>query len=263
MSGRILVGDSDSWSGGSVSPQAVCVLAPNPSPWTLDGTNTWIVGEPGGACVVIDPGPLGDGHAEAIMSAADERSAHVTAVLLTHGHIDHAEGADELAGRLGVPVRAFSSRSLKSEEVIEVAGADLRVMLTPGHSSDSVCFVAGNEILTGDTVLGRGTSLVAHPDGRLAEYLESLQSLSRVCADSGIERLLPGHGPVIEEPSDVVDYYLRHRLERLEQVKNATASGATSASEIVDRVYADIPPAVRPAAESTVLAQLAYLEEQN
>ena len=263
MSGRILVGDSDSWSGGVVSPLAVCVLAPNPSPWTLDGTNTWIVGEPGGACVVIDPGPLGGGHAESIMSTVDERSSHVTAVLLTHGHIDHAEGADELAGRLGVPVRAFSSLSLKNEDVVEVAGADLRVMLTPGHSSDSVCFVAGNEILTGDTVLGRGTSLVAHPDGRLAEYLESLQTLSRVCADAGIERLLPGHGPVIDQPSDVVDYYLRHRLERLEQVRNAMASGATTASEVVDRVYADIPPEVCPAAESTVLAQLAYLEQQD
>lgn len=263
MSGRILVGDSDSWSGGVVSQLAVCVLAPNPSPWTLDGTNTWIVGEPGGACVVIDPGPLGAGHAESIMSTVDGRSSQVTAVLLTHGHIDHAEGADELAGRLGVPVRSFSSLSLKNEEVVEVAGADLRVMLTPGHSSDSVCFVVSNEILTGDTVLGRGTSLVAHPDGRLDDYLTSLQTLSRTCADSGIERLLPGHGPVINKPSDVVDYYLRHRLERLEQVRSAMASGATTASEIVDLVYADIPPEVRPAAEATVLAQVAYLEQRN
>lgn len=263
MSGRTLVGEAESWSGGAVSRLAVCVLAPNPSPWTLDGTNTWIVGEAGGTCVVIDPGPLGNGHSESIMSTVDERSSQVTAILLTHGHIDHAEGADELANRLGVAVRSWSSRSLSSRDVIEVSGADLRVMPTPGHSSDSICFVAGDEILTGDTVLGRGTSLVAHPDGRLDEYFTSLQTLSRACADSGIERLLPGHGPVIDKPSNVVAYYLRHRLERLEQVKSAMASGATTASEVVDRVYADIPSEVRPAAEATVLAQLAYLEQQN
>jgi glyoxylase-like metal-dependent hydrolase (beta-lactamase superfamily II) len=263
MSGRILVGDSEPWAGGAVSPLAVCVLAPNPSAWTLDGTNTWIVGEAGGRCVVIDPGPLGDGHAESIMSTVDERSSKVTSILLTHGHIDHAEGAEELAHRLDIPVRSFSALSLRNEEVIEVAGADLRVMLTPGHSSDSVCFVVDDAILTGDTVLGRGTSLVAHPDGRLDEYLASLQALSRTCADSGIERLLPGHGPVINRPSDVVDFYLRHRLERLEQVRNAMADGASTASEVVDLVYADIPPEVRPAAESTVLAQLAYLEQQD
>lgn len=263
MSGRILVGDSDAWSGGTVSPLAVCVLAPNPSPWTLDGTNTWIVGEAGGGCVVIDPGPLGGGHAESILSILDERSSQVTTILLTHGHIDHAEGADELADLLGVPVRSWSSRTLDTQQVIEVAGADLHVMPTPGHSSDSVCFVVDDVILTGDTVLGRGTSLVAHPDGRLADYLQSLQTLSRACADSGIERLLPGHGPVIDQPKDVVDYYLRHRLERLEQVRNAMDSGATTASEVVDRVYADIPPEVRSAAESTVLAQLAYLEQEN
>lgn len=261
MSGRILVGDSDAWLGGDISPLAVCVLAPNPSPWTLDGTNTWIVGEEGGSCVVIDPGPLAGGHEESVMSVVEQRRSSVSAILLTHGHIDHSEGADELADRLGVPVRSWSANTLSESDTVEVEGADIRVLPTPGHSSDSVCFIAGDVILTGDTVLGRGTSLVAHPDGRLDEYLASLTLLSHLCGDLDIRRLLPGHGPVIDQPGRVVEYYLHHRHERLDQVREAMSGGAVSASEIVDLVYADIPPEVRPAAESTVLAQLAYLEQ--
>lgn len=240
---------------------AVCVLAPNASAWTLDGTNTWVVGEPDGACVIIDPGPLGGGHAAAVLEVVEERRARVSAVVLTHGHIDHSEGAEDLARSLSVPVRSFSSRNLRDRDRIDVNGGELRVLATPGHSSDSVCFVIDEDILTGDTVLGRGTSLVAHPDGRLAEYLDSLRLLSQVCADSGIRRLLPGHGPVLDEPGHVLDYYLRHRLERLDQVKAAMAGGATTVTEVVDRVYVDIAPEVRKAAESTVQAQLAFLEE--
>lgn len=261
MSGRILVGDSDAWLGGDVSSLAVCVLAPNPSPWTLDGTNTWIVGEEGGRCVVIDPGPLAGGHEESVMSVVEQRCSSVSAILLTHGHIDHSEGADELAGRLSVPVRSWSANTLSEADTLEVEGADIRVVPTPGHSSDSVSFIAGDVILTGDTVLGRGTSLVAHPDGRLDEYLASLTLLSHLCSDLDIQRLLPGHGPVIDQPGRVVEYYLHHRHERLDQVRRAMSGGAVSASEIVDLVYTDIPPEVRPAAESTVLAQLAYLEQ--
>jgi glyoxylase-like metal-dependent hydrolase (beta-lactamase superfamily II) len=263
MSGRFLVGDDDAWFGGIVSALAACVLAPNASPWTLDGTNTWVVGELGGACVVIDPGPLGGGHDAAILAEVEERRSRVAAIVLTHGHIDHSEGADELARRLSVPVRSWSSRTLADSDRIDVGGAELRVLPTPGHSSDSVCFVLDDAILTGDTVLGRGTSLVAHPDGRLSEYLDSLQALSRMCTESGIRQLLPGHGPVIDDPQRVVDYYLRHRLERLEQVRAAVAGGAASAGEVVDLVYADVPPEVRPAAEATVMAQLAYLAESN
>lgn len=263
MSGRVLMGDSDSWTGGVVSPLAVCVLAPNPSPWTLEGTNTWVVGAAGGGCVVVDPGPLGNGHEASIMSVVEERRSRVTSILLTHGHIDHSEGADDLARRLHVPVRAWNKKTLTDSDRIEVEGAEVCVTPTPGHSSDSVCFSIGEAIVTGDTVLGRGTSLVAHPDGRLADYLASLQSLSRMCADSGVEQLLPGHGPVIDQPKRVVDYYLQHRYERLNQVKAAMVGGASTAQEVVDLVYADIPPEVRPAAESTVMAQLAFLEQQD
>lgn len=113
MSGRILPGSQESWCGGEISNLTECVLAPNPSPWTLDGTNTWIVGEPGGSCVVIDPGPITNGHGQAIEDTLDRRNASPVAVLLTHGHVDHAEGAVELAQGLGVALRAWDADLLR------------------------------------------------------------------------------------------------------------------------------------------------------
>ncbi len=270
MSGRLLIGEDRQWSGGVASKFAECVLAPNPSAWTLDGTNTWIIGEAGGSCVIIDPGPLGSGHRTAIEETLERRSNHPTGILLTHGHLDHSEGARELAQRFGISLHAWDtsvpgdasieiSRFAKAER-FDVNGADIRVVPTPGHSSDSVCFVVESTIITGDTVLGRGSTLVAHPDGRLDDYLSSLQMLARECDDQGITTLLPGHGPLIEEPRSVVEAYLRHRFERLEEIASIMKSGATTDAEIVDRVYVDIPPEVRPAALATVRAQIEYLQ---
>ena len=271
MSGRVLIGGDGPWSGGVVSDLAECVLAPNPSAWTLDGTNTWIVGEALGPCAIIDPGPLGSGHKAAIEETVERRSSEPLGIFLTHGHIDHAEGASELAHRFGVPLYAWDARSAEETSVgvsrfrngdrFEVNGADVRVLPTPGHSSDSVCFVVGTMIITGDTILGRGTTLVAHPDGRLDEYLESLQTLARACKDQGIAQLLPGHGPLLDEPEAVVQAYLQHRFDRLEEVSAAMKAGAVTDEEIVDRVYRDIPPEVRPAALATVRAQIQYLQE--
>jgi glyoxylase-like metal-dependent hydrolase (beta-lactamase superfamily II) len=133
-------------------------------------------------------------------------------------------------------------------------------VLTPGHSSDSVCLLlrADRALLTGDTILGRGTTVVAYPDGRLADYLDSLERLRDLAAQD-IDVLLPGHGPVLDEPLVVVDYYLRHRRERLEQVRAALADGATDAKDVVRRVYADVDPVLWSAAERSVRAQLEYL----
>lgn len=274
MSGRILVGGDGLWAGGEVTPMTECVLAPNASAWTLDGTNTWIVGNRGAACVVVDPGPLEGGHREAIEQRIEERGHRVTGVVLTHGHIDHSAGAPEFAKRHGVGVRAWDPRhgtpgpgsgdqhSLTSGDVIDIDGLAMSVLATPGHSSDSVCLLVEGTVLTGDTVLGRGTSLVAHPDGRLAEYLASLQELSRICAETEVAALLPGHGPVIVDPQRVVEYYISHRYERLSQVRVAVEGGAISAREVVEVVYADVPREVWPAAEATVRAQLEFLESQ-
>ncbi len=262
------------WTGGAVGAAALCVLAANPSPMTLDGTNTWVVGASAGPCVVVDPGPDDDAHLDAVLEAVRVRGGQVRAVLLTHGHADHSAGAAGFAARAGVGVRALDpahrlgDEGLGAGDVVEVAGGRLDVVATPGHTSDSLCFVltADGEapaVLTGDTVLGRGTTVVAHPDGRLAAYLDSLRRLEALVETAGVAAVLPGHGPVLGLPDvaplDVVRFYLAHRAERLEQVRAAVAAGAVTAGDVVDRVYTDIPRAVRPAAELSVAAQLEYL----
>lgn len=251
------------WAGGAFGA-AECVLAPNASPWTLDGTNTWLLAGDG-ASVLIDPGPLGGGHRERILEAAERRSAPIAGIVLTHGHIDHSEGARDLASQLGVGVRAldpghrFGDEGLAEGDRIELPGLEARVIATPGHSSDSVCLVHDGALLTGDTVLGRGTTLVAWPDGRLGDYLLSLDRLRELAEREGIARILPGHGPVVDDPVAVLLAYLAHRRERLAQVRAAVDDGLVTAPAIVERVYADVPREVWPAAEQTVRAQLDYL----
>ena len=155
---------------------------------TLDGTNTWVLREPGGRSVVIDPGPEIARHLDAVADVAGD----VAAVLLTHGHLDHSEAARSFAERVGCGVRALDPRHRSGSEglgdgdVVEVDGLEVHVVGTPGHTSDSLSFVLPQEraVLTGDTVLGRGTTVVAHPDGKLGAYLDSLQRL-HACAEAG------------------------------------------------------------------------------
>ena len=244
------------------------VLAPNPGPMTLDGTNTWVLrSEPDARAVVVDPGPLDRDHLAAVRDLAGD----VAVVLLTHGHPDHSDGAAAFAEAVGCTVRALDpahrvgDEGLGDGDNVEVDGLELRVIATPGHTSDSLSFLlpaalpAGAAILTGDTVLGRGTSFVEHPDGRLGAYLDSLRRLRELAHSAGVTRLLPGHGPVIDDPVGVLDGYLSHREERLEQVRGALAAGASTPRGIVERVYADVDRALWPAAELSVAAQLAYL----
>jgi glyoxylase-like metal-dependent hydrolase (beta-lactamase superfamily II) len=244
------------------------VLAPNPSPMTLEGTNTWLLAEPGSsACVVVDPGPLIEGHLRAVVDEAAARDQQVTQILLTHGHPDHAEGAARLAELTKAPVRALDPRhrlggeGLHDGEVIEVGGLEIRVVATPGHTADSLCFLLPGDsaVLTGDTVLGRGTTVVAHPDGRLADYLGSLHRLRTLAETHAVSTVLPGHGPVVDQPLAVLNFYLSHREERLAQVAAAVEGGARSAGDVVRQVYADVDPALWPAAELSVRAQLDYL----
>ena len=269
MSGRVLPGPDVAWTGGGPRDYAQCVLAPNPSPWTLEGTNTWILGQ-AGVCVIVDPGPESAEHHAAVLAACEERGESPRMILLTHGHIDHSEGARTLAERLRVPVRAWdphfsfdpahvgNAEVLSHGEILDIQGRDVSVLATPGHSSDSVCLVVGDCVLTGDTVLGRGTTVVAYPDGNLGEYVASLEALRTFCADNGVASLLPGHGPVLDDPVGVLHAYQEHRAVRLEQVR-AVWSGGGDVEEIVDIVYADVPQAVRAAAVLTVRAQVAYL----
>ncbi|UED85509.1 MBL fold metallo-hydrolase [Streptomyces profundus] len=257
---------------GRVTERAVSVLAPNASAMTLDGTNTWIVAEPDAAeAVVIDPGPLDEGHLRAIVEAVRREERSVGQILLTHGHADHAEGAVRFAELTGAPVRALDpalrlgDEGLAGGQVVTTGGLELRVVATPGHTSDSLSFhlPADAALLTGDTVLGRGTTIVAHPDGRLGAYLESLRRLRSLTeGEDGADTVLPGHGPVLADAQGAIDFYLAHRASRLAQVETAVERGARTPTDVVETVYADVDRALWPAAEYSVRAQLEYLRER-
>lgn len=252
---------------GPVTTRARAVLAANPGPMTLEGTNTWLLAEPGAArCVVLDPGPRDDAHTDRVVSAAESAGQAIALVLLTHGHPDHSGGARALAERVGAPVRALDPRhrlgdeGLADGDVVAVDGLELRALATPGHSADHICLVlpADDAVLTGDHVLGRGTSVVAHPDGRMRDYLDSLRRL----ADVGATTLLPGHGPVVDNAAEVIAYYLAHRAEREAQVVAALrAGGAQTPRELVERVYTDVAGHLHGAAELSVRALLEMLVE--
>jgi glyoxylase-like metal-dependent hydrolase (beta-lactamase superfamily II) len=217
---------------------------------TLDGTNSWVLRAPGAdACLVVDPGPLDEAHLAALAAHAP-----VAAVLLTHGHPDHRDGLARFQEITGAP--------LVDTSVPTGPGVRLDRLVTPGHTSDSVCFVAecGGErvVLTGDTILGRGTTVVAHPDGDLGDYLASLRRLIEL----GPMPVLPGHGPALRDCAAAATFYLEHRLARLDQVRAARAAGARDAAAILATVYADVERALWPAATSSIEAQLAYLDRQ-
>ncbi|WP_341805184.1 MBL fold metallo-hydrolase [Nocardioides ochotonae] len=263
------------WAGGSYPPRAECLLAPNPGIMTLDGTNTWVLREPGAdRAVVVDPGPVTDGHLDRLLAEVGE----VGLVLLTHHHFDHSEVAEELARRTGSAVRAFDpaycfrGEPLGDGEELDVDGLRLRVLHTPGHTADSVSFVLPEQraLLTGDMVLGRGTTVVAHPDGQLGPYFSSIETMRSLVEAGEIDTVWPAHGPVLEDAGAVLDFYLTHRRERLAQVEDAVRELAAHphpeglASEelprrVVELVYADVDPVLWDAAELSVRAQLAYL----
>nr|WP_235206320.1 MBL fold metallo-hydrolase [Actinomadura madurae] len=255
---------------GMGTERATCVLAPNPSAMTLDGTNTWIIAEPGAdEAVVVDPGPKDGKHLRRVLDTVEARGLRVGLVLLTHGHPDHSAGAGKFAKLAGgkVTVRALDPAHRLGEEglaegdVVTTGGLELRIMETPGHSDDSLTFwlPADGAVLTGDTVLGYGTTVV---EGSLGDYLTSLDRLRRFSADVEAETILPGHGPKLDDPIAALDHYIDHRRERLAQVEAAVAAGARTAREVVERVYADVDRSLWPAAEWSVQAQLDYLRER-
>jgi glyoxylase-like metal-dependent hydrolase (beta-lactamase superfamily II) len=231
---------------------------------TLDGTNTWVLLEPGSTdAVVVDPGPLDLEHLERVLRFVEAKGARVALTLLTHHHTDHAEAAEHFAAQTAAPVRAIGSGhdDLADGETIRVGGLEVTVVTTPGHTADSISFLLAAEsaLLTGDTVLGRGTTVVAWPDGELAAYLASLERIERLAASGEAARILPGHGPLVPDAKATVAFYREHRAERLDEIRAALAAGDTEPRQVVERVYADVPREVWPYAELSVRAQLDYL----
>lgn len=253
-----------------LTDRVVSRLCPNPGPMTLEGTNTWIVHAPGSPdAAVIDPGPLHEEHLQRVVTDVRDRGAQVTTALATHHHWDHIEGLDRFLELTGGTARGAVAGlgPVADGEQLTVGEVVLTVVLTPGHTMDSVCYLLEQDgvLFTGDTVLGRGTTVVAHPDGRLAPYLESLERIEQLVRDGAVRTIAPGHGPVVTDPAGVLGYYRAHRQERLEQVRVAAGGRSGTmrgdlADHVVEQVYADVPRAVWPAARQSVLAQLDYLD---
>ncbi|MEV4311170.1 MBL fold metallo-hydrolase [Actinocrispum sp. NPDC049592] len=230
------------------------MLEDNPGSMTLDGTNTWILRAPDAeGCVVVDPGYEDIPHLERVAA-----SGPVSLILVTHHHADHVEGAPWLSAHTNAPIRAFDPElcrdgdSLTDGEVVEAAGLTLRVLHTPGHTDDSICLQLPDAMLTGDTILGRGTTVISS----LGDYLNTLRRLAQIQTT-----VLPGHGPDLPDLAAVASEYLAHREERLDQVRAALKQLGPDASarQVVELVYADVDPSLWGPAEWSVRAQLDYL----
>ena len=268
----------EDWPTGRIErPQELVrrVLAPNPSPFTFTGTQTYIVGE--GEVAVIDPGPDLPAHVEALRAALD--GERVAAILCTHTHRDHSPASRALAAATGAPIvgcaelaieddgpRADDSfdfaysadRVLLDGERVEGEGWALEAVATPGHTSNHLCFsLAGTGLLfSGDHVMGWSTTVVSPPDGDMAAYMLSLDKLLA----RGDTAYLPAHGPTIGNPQRHVRSLIEHRRTRERQILDRLEAGVRSIAVMVEDMYSDIDPRLHPAAGRSVLAHLVDLE---
>ncbi|MGH7476428.1 MAG: MBL fold metallo-hydrolase [Longimicrobiales bacterium] len=234
-----------------------CILAANPSPLTLDGTRTYIIGER--RIAIIDPGPSLPEHVDALIAAAGDSEA---AILLTHQHPDHAEAADQLASALDAPVFSAHSGLLPMRIAVGTDAGTVVAVPTPGHTPDHLAFhwPAAASVFCGDLMLGGlDTALVAPPEGDLASYLQSLHKL----ADLEPRRIYPAHGPPFEEPAEALARYIRHREARAAQVLERLTRGPATADELLVHVYGDtIEPTLSATAAGALRAYLDHLARQ-
>jgi glyoxylase-like metal-dependent hydrolase (beta-lactamase superfamily II) len=231
------------------------VLAPNPSVYTLDGTNTWVVG--GDPSIVIDPGPPDPDHVAQVRAEAGD----IATVLVTHDHEDHGEGAVAFGEQVGAPVYAWrleGATRLTDGARFTAGGCALVAIHGAGHSPDHVAFLepTARALFTGDTVVGRGTSFIDPPEGDLARYLLTLRRLLELHPRT----IYPGHGPVRTDAERVLREYLAHREEREAEVLAGLDAGDRTVRDLVARIYASYPPEVHDLAARTVTAHLLKLE---
>jgi glyoxylase-like metal-dependent hydrolase (beta-lactamase superfamily II) len=232
------------------------VRADNPGPFTLEGTNTWLVGrEP---CWIVDPGPDLPAHIERVAADAGARGG-LGGIVLTHDHADHAGGVGALLERVGeVAVGAARWPGAGERLAGGAVFGPFTAIATPGHAPDHLAFLAGRTLFTGDAVLGRGSVFIAPNPGAMRGYLEGIDRM--LALDAGV--ICPGHGPLVLEPRAKLEEYRDHRLDRERRLVAALADGLRTPDELLDRVWADAPAVLRPAAAITLAAHLGKLAEE-
>ncbi|HEY1508770.1 MAG TPA: MBL fold metallo-hydrolase [Solirubrobacteraceae bacterium] len=235
--------------------EIVGIRAANPGPFTLSGTNTWIVGR--GPAWLVDPGPALDEHVEAV-AAELERRGGLAAIVLTHDHADHSEGVPAVRARFPEAKLAAARGEVDVQLSDGSAIGPFEAVATPGHATDHLAYIVGDVALTGDAVLGEGSVFIAPDPGALASYLDGLAKLRR----RELSLIGPGHGPPVDDPAAKLDEYIAHRLERERRLLAALAAGKRTTDELLDEVWSDAPPALRPAATVTLAAHLDKLADE-
>ncbi|MDQ6835219.1 MAG: MBL fold metallo-hydrolase [Actinomycetota bacterium] len=231
------------------------IRAANPGPFTLSGTNSWVVAHD--PAWVVDPGPARPDHLEALSAEAVRRGG-LAGIALTHDHPDHAEAVPELRRRFPEAklAAARGPADMRLEDGLRVG--PFQAVFTPGHAPDHFAFVAGSVGFSGDAVLGEGSVFIAPDPGALAGYLEGLARLR----GQGLELLCPGHGPPVEDPAAKIDDYIAHRLNRERRLLGALERGARSTEDLLDAAWADVPAHLRAAATVTLASHLDKLADE-
>lgn len=265
-------------SSGRYTNCAVMVLAPNPGPMSHTGTNTWILADPEEeTCVIVDPGPDDQAHFTNLVQCCLSMETTPVAILLTHTHFDHSEGAEPLALQLGVPVYARAAGNLPAGPLkIPYLDLDLEIVDLPGHSADCVGILIPQDkaLITGDIIFAWGSTVIAADGGSLGDFLDSLDVLEDLVNEGAVEKLLVGHGHCIGDPLTYIHKYRSHRLERLALIQdalehlgisdlNAAYKDPQAIDDIYRQVYQDTSPDLEAPAKQNILVQLQYLRTQN
>jgi glyoxylase-like metal-dependent hydrolase (beta-lactamase superfamily II) len=239
-----------------VGHDVAMIRADNPGPFTLSGTNTWVVGRD--PAFVVDPGPALAGHVAAVVDEVERRGG-VGGIALTHDHDDHAGALRELRRRTGdPPVAAAAGGAAGAARLADgQAFGPFTAYATPGHAPDHLAFVAGDACFTGDAVLGQGSVFIAPDTGAMSAYLRGLRRLRSL----PLALLCPGHGPLVPDPAAKLDEYITHRLDRECRLLDALARGLRSEADLLDAVWDDAPAVLRPATTATLRAHLDKLRE--